>query len=132
MREEISMFDAFAHADAGAAHSLLLDAAAMTTQLQGESTTSDLLPGATVLAEKRPFGTVLAMSAFNAPVGLAMRAIAIALACGNAVVLKSSEQAPRCAQVVVEIFYEVYNTCYNYYAQDMFNRQLRRDCLLVF
>ncbi|KAF8521125.1 aldehyde dehydrogenase [Hysterangium stoloniferum] len=106
LREEISSGEFFAEADVAVAQATLLDAAAMTTQLRGETTTSDLLPGATVLVERRPFGTVLAIAPFNAPVGLAMRAVATALACGNAVVLKSSDQCPRCAQMVVNLFYE--------------------------
>jgi len=106
IREEISSGEYFAQADVAVAQTILLDAAAMTTQLQGETTTSDLLPGATVLTERRAFGTVLAIAPFNAPIGLAVRAVASALACGNAVVLKSSEQCPRCAQIVVNVLYE--------------------------
>ena len=44
---------------------------------------------------------------WNAPTGLAIRAIAIPLICGNTVVLKSSEECPRTHAIIVELFEEV-------------------------
>lgn len=63
--------------------------------------------GGTVIAERRPWGTVFGISPFNAPVTLAGRSVAVPIACGNTVVLKSSEVSPRCAEIVVEVLYEV-------------------------
>ncbi|KAF8521121.1 aldehyde dehydrogenase [Hysterangium stoloniferum] len=106
MQQEISAGEMMAMANIMLSKSFFMDAAAMTTQLLGQTTQSDLLPGATVLVEKRALGTVLAMAPFNAPTGLVARAVVIPLACGNAVVAKSSEFAPRCAEIIVELLYE--------------------------
>lgn len=48
-----------------------------------------------------------AITPWNAPTGLTIRAIAIPLICGNTVVLKSSEICPRTNGIIVELFEEV-------------------------
>ena len=51
--------------------------------------------------------TRLGISPWNAPIYLAIRAIAIPLICGNTVILKSSEHTPRTQSIVVEALVEV-------------------------
>jgi len=72
---------------------MLREAAIMTTQITGEVIPSGV-PGNVAMAVRRPCGVVLGIAPWNAPVILAMRAIAMPLACGNTVVLKASELCP--------------------------------------
>ncbi len=71
----------------------LREAAAMTTQVAGETIPIDT-PGRIAMTVRQPAGVVLGMAPWNAPVLLGVRAIAIPLACGNTVVLKASELCP--------------------------------------
>jgi vanillin dehydrogenase len=75
------------------AANILREAAGAITQAKGEVLASDS-PGAYSLAVRQPFGVVAAISPWNAPFILGMRAIAIPLAVGNTVVMKPSEDAP--------------------------------------
>lgn len=52
-------------------------------------------------------GTVLVISPFNFPLLLGMNPVTAALAAGNAVILKPSEQTPRTAMLIAKIFEEV-------------------------
>lgn len=72
---------------------VLREAAALTTQITGEIIPSDK-PGIIAMAIRQPVGVVLGMAPWNAPVILGTRAIAAALACGNTVILRSSEICP--------------------------------------
>ena len=72
---------------------MLLEAAALTTQVGGEVIPSDI-PGSLAMAMRVPAGVVLGIAPWNAPVILGVRAIAMPLACGNTVVLKASEMCP--------------------------------------
>jgi vanillin dehydrogenase len=72
---------------------MLREAAAMTTQVAGEVIPSDQ-PGCLAFSLREPVGVVLGIAPWNAPVILGVRAIALPLACGNTVVLKSSELCP--------------------------------------
>jgi benzaldehyde dehydrogenase (NAD) len=80
---------------------MLVEAASLTTQIHGEVIPSDV-PGSIAMAVRRPAGVVLAIAPWNAPVILAVRAIATPLACGNTVVLKGSEKCPATHGLVVE------------------------------
>ena len=73
---------------------MLREAAAMTTQISGEVIPSDK-PGLMSMALRQPAGVCLGIAPWNAPVILGVRAVAMPLACGNTVVLKSSELCPR-------------------------------------
>jgi benzaldehyde dehydrogenase (NAD) len=84
---------------------MLQEAAALTTQINGEVIPSDV-PGNLAMAVRQPAGVVLGMAPWNAPVILAVRAIAVPLACGNTVVLKGSELCPRTHQLIVESLQE--------------------------
>ncbi len=72
---------------------MLREAAAMTTQITGEVIPSDK-PGCLALAVRKPAGVCLGIAPWNAPVILGVRSIAMALACGNTVVMKASEACP--------------------------------------
>jgi acyl-CoA reductase-like NAD-dependent aldehyde dehydrogenase len=84
--------------------SMLLDeAAAMITQIQGEVVPSDH-PGTVSMAVRQPAGVVAGLAPWNAPVILGVRAIAMPLACGNTVVLKSSEICPATHRLIGDAF----------------------------
>ena len=83
----------------------LIEAAALTTQIAGELIPSDV-PGSLAMGVRQPAGVVLAMAPWNAPVILAVRAIALPLACGNTVVLKGSEVCPATHGLIVEALQE--------------------------
>jgi vanillin dehydrogenase len=72
---------------------ILREAAALTTQITGEVIPSDK-PGILSMAIRQPAGVVLGIAPWNAPVILGTRAVAAALACGNTVILRSSEICP--------------------------------------
>lgn len=55
---------------------------------------------------RQPVGVVLGIAPWNAPVILAARAVAMPLACGNTVVLKSSEFCPKTHSLLVEVMNE--------------------------
>lgn len=78
-----------AHLAAG----MLQEAAAITTQINGEIIPSDV-PGSLAMGIRAPAGVVLGIAPWNTPVMLGVRAIATPLACGNTVVLKGSELCP--------------------------------------
>ncbi len=80
---------------------MLREAAAITTQIGGEVIPSNV-PGSVAMAVRQPAGVVLAIAPWNAPVILSVRAIAVALACGNSVVLKGSEICPATHGLIVQ------------------------------
>ncbi len=84
---------------------MLLEAAALTTQVGGEQIPSDV-PGSLSLAVRQPAGVVLGIAPWNAPVILGVRAIATPLACGNTVVLKGSELCPQTHGLIIEALQE--------------------------
>jgi acyl-CoA reductase-like NAD-dependent aldehyde dehydrogenase len=81
---------------------MLRDAAGLTTQVGGEVIPSDR-PGTFLFTLRQPVGVVLAMAPWNAPIILGVRAVAAPLACGNAVVLKSSETCPATHRLIGEV-----------------------------
>jgi len=87
------------------AASMIREAAALTTQISGEVIPSDK-PGCIALAMREPAGVVLGIAPWNAPIILAVRAIAVPLACGNTVILKASEICPRTHGIIIECFIE--------------------------
>ncbi len=80
---------------------MLLEAAALTTQISGEVIPSDV-PGSLAMAVRQPAGVVLGMAPWNAPIILGVRAVAVPLACGNTVVMKGSELCPATHGLIVE------------------------------
>jgi benzaldehyde dehydrogenase (NAD) len=87
------------------AASMIREAASLTTQVSGEVIPSDK-PGCIALAIREAAGVVLGIAPWNAPIILAVRAIATPLACGNTVILKGSEICPRTHGLVIEAFIE--------------------------
>ena len=71
----------------------LREAASLTTAATGEVLPS-VDPATVNLSQRVPAGVVLAVVPWNAPLVLAARATAIALAVGNTVVVRPSEEAP--------------------------------------
>jgi benzaldehyde dehydrogenase (NAD) len=84
---------------------MLQEAASITTQIGGEVIPSDV-PGSLSMGLRVPAGVVLGIAPWNAPVILAVRAIATPLACGNTVVLKGSELCPATHGLVIEALRE--------------------------
>jgi acyl-CoA reductase-like NAD-dependent aldehyde dehydrogenase len=80
---------------------LLREAAALTTQITGEVIPADK-PGVLSMGMRQPVGVVLGMAPWNAPVILGVRAIAAPLACGNTVILRSSETCPGTHHLIVK------------------------------
>ena len=84
---------------------MLLEAASLTTQINGQIIPSDV-PGSIAMAVRQPAGVVLGIAPWNAPVILGVRAIATPLACGNTVVLKGSELCPATHGLIIEALQE--------------------------
>jgi benzaldehyde dehydrogenase (NAD) len=84
---------------------MLLEAASLTTQIDGELIPSDL-PGSLSMGVRQPVGVVLGIAPWNAPVILGVRAIAVPLACGNTVVLKGSELCPATHGLIIQALQE--------------------------
>jgi acyl-CoA reductase-like NAD-dependent aldehyde dehydrogenase len=84
---------------------MLREAGAATTQVTGTIIPSSK-PGMTAFGVRQPVGVVLGIAPWNAPVVLAVRAVAMPLACGNTVILKASEICPRTHQLVGDVLAE--------------------------
>ena len=89
----------------GLAASVVREAAALTTQISGETIPSDK-PGCVAITLREPVGVILGIAPWNAPIILGVRAIAVPLACGNSVILKASESCPRTHELIIEAFAE--------------------------
>ncbi|ETI62272.1 aldehyde dehydrogenase [Marinomonas profundimaris] len=81
------------------------EAAALTTQIGGEVIPSNK-PGTLAMSVNKPKGVCLAIAPWNAPIILGARAIATPLACGNTVILKSSEFCPLTHRLLIDCFIE--------------------------
>ncbi len=101
--EETGAIPGWGHFNTAFAATLLEEAAALTTQVIGETVPSDQ-PGTLALALRQPAGVVVGMAPWNAPVILGVRAIAVPLAVGNTVVLKASELSPATHRLIVDAF----------------------------
>ena len=101
MKDEIGATEGWARFNVMLAADMLVEAAALTTQIKGEIVPSNR-PGSTAMAIRQAAGVVLAMAPWNAPVILGVRAIATPLACGNTVVMKTSELCPRVHALIIE------------------------------
>lgn len=72
---------------------MLREAAAAVTTPTGQILATDM-PGVRSYGKRVPYGVIAAISPWNAPFILGIRAVAIPLAVGNTVVMKPSEDAP--------------------------------------
>ncbi|SDI99917.1 benzaldehyde dehydrogenase (NAD) [Pseudomonas flavescens] len=77
----------------------LHESAGLPSRSHGEVLPS--IPGRLSLARRRPLGVIGVISPFNFPLYLAMRAVAPALAVGNAVVLKPDPRTAVCGGFVI-------------------------------
>ena len=105
MAEEIGASALWAGFNVMASVALIREAAALTTQVRGETIPTDK-PGTLSMTVRQPAGVVLSIVPWNGPVILGARAIAYPLAMGNTVILKGSEQSPRTHSLLADAFYE--------------------------
>ncbi|MAT94457.1 MAG: salicylaldehyde dehydrogenase [Halioglobus sp.] len=105
MMSEIGATAGWAMFNLGLAASMLREAASITTQISGEVIPSDK-PGLLAMAIREPVGVILGIAPWNAPIILGVRAVAVALACGNSVILKASELCPRTHGLIIEALAE--------------------------
>jgi acyl-CoA reductase-like NAD-dependent aldehyde dehydrogenase len=105
VRDETGSTAGWGHFNVHFATSLLREAAAMTSQVGGEVVPSDV-PGMLAMAYRQPAGVVLGIAPWNAPIILGVRAIAMPLACGNTVILKSSEVCPATHALIGSVLQE--------------------------
>ncbi|WP_353230946.1 aldehyde dehydrogenase [Novosphingobium sp.] len=105
MMGEIGATAGWAMFNLALAAGIVREAAALTTQIAGEVIPSDK-PGCLSMASREPVGVILGIAPWNAPIILGVRAIAVPLACGNAVILKASESCPRTHALIIEAFAE--------------------------
>lgn len=82
----------------------LYEASAMPSQAAGQILPTQ--PGRLNLARRRPIGVVGVISPFNFPLYLAMRAVAPAIAVGNAVILKPDPRTAICGGHVIARLFE--------------------------
>ncbi len=87
----------------GASH--MRESAAMTTQVGGEVIPANK-PNTLAMAVHRPRGVCLGIAPWNAPIILGVRAVSMALACGNTVVLKASEMCPQTHLLIADCLKE--------------------------
>jgi acyl-CoA reductase-like NAD-dependent aldehyde dehydrogenase len=90
------------HFNVSLAADMLREAAAMTTQIGGETIPSNV-PGCVAMSIRKPCGVVLGIAPWNAPVILGVRAVAMPLACGNTVILKASELCPGVHRLIGDV-----------------------------
>jgi len=103
--EETGAIGGWGHFNTGFAATIIEEAAAMATQVIGEtipSGHSDTL----ALGLRVATGVCVGMAPWNAPVILGVRSIAMPLACGNTVVMKASELSPGVHRLIVDAFVE--------------------------
>lgn len=82
---------------------MLREAASMTTQITGEIIPANK-PGTLSMAQRKPLGVCLGIAPWNAPIILGVRAVAMAIACGNTAILKASELCPATHLAIGEAF----------------------------
>ncbi len=105
MAEETGATAGWAMFNVGLASDMLREAASLTTQITGEVIPSNRA-GSLAMAVRQPAGVVLSIAPWNAPVILGVRSIAVPLACGNTVVMKTSEICPRTHRLIVDSLHE--------------------------
>ncbi|MDQ7746673.1 aldehyde dehydrogenase family protein [Hydrogenophaga pseudoflava] len=105
MAAEIGASGLWAGFNVHLAADMLVEAAALTTQINGQVIPSNV-PGSLAMATRQAAGVVLGMAPWNAPVILGVRAVAVPLACGNTVVLKGSELCPATHGLIIQALQE--------------------------
>lgn len=105
MADEIGATEGWARFNVGLAADMLREAASMTTQINGEVIPSNR-KGSLAMGIRQPVGVVLSLAPWNAPIILGVRSLATPLACGNTVVMKTSEISPRTHRLIVDALLE--------------------------
>jgi benzaldehyde dehydrogenase (NAD) len=105
VRDETGSTMGWGHFNVHFAASLFREAASITTQVGG-----DVIPsnhGSTLsMGYRQAAGVVLGIAPWNAPIILGVRALAVPLACGNTVILKSSEVCPQTHALIGAVLVE--------------------------
>ncbi len=105
MASEIGASGLWAGFNVHLAADMLVEAAALTTQIEGQIIPSDM-PGSLAMGVRQAAGVVLGIAPWNAPVILGVRAVAVPLACGNTVVFKGSELCPATHGLISQALHE--------------------------
>lgn len=105
MANETGATEGWARFNVGLAAEMLREASGIPTRINGEIIPSNR-PGSLAMAVRQPVGVVFSMAPWNAPVILGVRSIAAPLACGNTVVMKTSEMCPHTHKLIVDAMYE--------------------------
>ncbi|GAA6039257.1 hypothetical protein JCM8097_003231 [Rhodosporidiobolus ruineniae] len=87
-----------------AAESIEEVAASATVALRGEIATTEAHQRAYI--ERCPFGVVLGMAPWNAPITLGQRAVLQPIMAGNAAILKTSEMSPRTHMIIADVMHD--------------------------
>ena len=85
------------------AANMIREAASMTTQITGDIIPANK-PGSLSMGMRQARGVCLGIAPWNAPVILGVRAVAMAIACGNTVVFKASEMCPATHRLIGQCF----------------------------
>ncbi len=105
LQEETGASNLWTGFNAHFAADIFREAAALTTQINGEVIPSDV-PGSLAMGFRQAVGVVAGIAPWNAPIILGVRAVATPLACGNTVVFKGSELCPKTHQLIIESLQE--------------------------
>ena len=100
---ETGAASAWVHFNVNLAANMLREVASFVSQITGETHPSET-PGCLAITVRQPVGVVLGIAPWNAPIILAVRAIAAPLACGNTVILKASETSPGTQYLLGRVF----------------------------
>ncbi|EPE04036.1 salicylaldehyde dehydrogenase [Ophiostoma piceae UAMH 11346] len=104
MTKETGAQSAFAQFNVNTACELTRDVAGrISGALSGSSPVSEQ-DGTQALVVKEPYGVVLGIAPWNAPIILGLRSVLYAIAAGNTCVLKGSELSPRCFYLIGSVF----------------------------
>ncbi|KAF7334315.1 Aldedh domain-containing protein [Mycena sanguinolenta] len=104
--EELNCHPAWAMNEWMGAPRLLRTVASFSNSLTGTTFVSSSIPGTMCEMRQRAMGVIFGIAPWNAPFALTIRAFAVPLMCGNAVVVKSSEYSPRTQLLAVQLFVE--------------------------
>lgn len=105
MAAEVSASALWAGFNVHLAANVFREAAALATQIQGETIPTDK-PGALSMTIRQPVGVIFSMVPWNGTVVLAARAIAYPIVCGNSVVFRGSEASPKTHALIAEALVE--------------------------
>ncbi|MGI5411866.1 aldehyde dehydrogenase family protein [Streptomyces chartreusis] len=106
MAEEVGGVAPWAGFNARLAADILLEAAAEVTRPTGQTLVTNA-EGVHSAQVRVPKGVIAAISPWNAPVILGVRAVAMPIAMGNTVVMKPSEDAPiACGLLISDVLHE--------------------------